>query len=59
MLGTLVFQQTGGIPIDTKYSPPLLADLFPYYYPDLKQGLLKKKRKDAKPILQFHAPLYR
>jgi len=28
MFGALVFQQTVGMPMDTKCAPPLLADLF-------------------------------
>jgi hypothetical protein len=58
-LMALFCQQTVGIPMDTTCAPPLLADLFLYCYLDIKQGLLKKKRKDLRPILEFHAPLYR
>jgi hypothetical protein len=39
---------------------PLLADLFLYSYEaDFIQRLLKKKLKEASPILWFHVPLYR
>jgi len=51
MFGGRVFQQTVGIPMCTNCAP-LLADLFLYSYEaDFIQGLLKKKRKEARPIL--------
>ena len=57
MFGTLVFQQTLGIPMDTKCAP-LLSDLFPYCYLYFKRAT-QEKRKDASPILEFLALLYR
>jgi len=46
-----VFQQAVGIHMGTNCAP-LLADLFLYSYEaDFIQGLLKKKRKEANPIL--------
>jgi len=51
MLSGRVFQQTIGIPMSTNCTP-LLPDLFLYSYDvDFVQGLLKKKRKEATPIL--------
>ena len=51
MFGGRVFQQTVGIPMGTNCAP-LLADLFLYSYEaDFIQGLLKKKREEASPIL--------
>ena len=52
MFGTLVCQQTLGIPMDTKCAP-LLSDLFRYCYLDFKQGLLKKNKKTLVPSLNF------
>ena len=46
-----VFFNTVGIPMGTNCAP-LLADLFLYSYEaDFIQGLLKKKQKEASPIL--------
>lgn len=53
MFGALFFQQTVGIPMDAKCAPLLLADLFLYYYSDLKQGLLKKNEKTLVPSFNF------
>ena len=51
VFGGRVFQQTVGILMGTNCAP-LLADLFLYSYEaDFIQGLLKKKRKEASPIL--------
>ena len=51
IFGGHVFQQTVGIPMGTSCAP-LLADLFLYsYQSDFIQALLKKKRKEASPIL--------
>ena len=51
MLCGRLFQLTVGTPMGTNYAP-LLSDLFLYSYEaDCMQGLLKKKRKEASPIL--------
>jgi hypothetical protein len=51
MFGGRVFQKTVGIPMGNNCAP-LLADLFLYSYEaDFIQGLLKKKREEASPIL--------
>ena len=51
IFGGRVFQQTVGIPMSTNCAP-LLADLFLYSYESyFIQGLLKKKGKEASPIL--------
>jgi hypothetical protein len=51
MFGGLVLQQTVGIPMGSNCAP-LLADLLFYSYEaDFIQGLLKKKPKEASPIL--------
>ena len=42
-----------GISMDAKCAPFLLADLFLYYYSDLKQGLLKKNEKTLVPSFNF------
>jgi hypothetical protein len=52
MFDALVFQQTVGIPMDTKCAP-LLSDLFRYCYLDFKQGILKKNEKTFVPSLNF------
>jgi hypothetical protein len=51
MLSGRVFQQTVSIPMRTNCTPSL-PDLFFYSYDvDFIQGLHKKKRKEASPIL--------
>ena len=51
MFGGRVFKQTVGILMGTNFAP-LLVDLFLYSYEaDFIQGLLKKKQKEASPIL--------
>ena len=51
MFGGLVLQQTVGIPMGSNCAPPLADLLFYSYEADFIQGLLKKKPKEASPIL--------
>jgi hypothetical protein len=51
MLGGLVLQQRVGIPMGSNCAPLLVDLLFYSHEADFIQGLLKKKKKEASPIL--------